>query len=45
MWQRWALLVQILVPSISQPPATLVARVRIEARSEPESGSLMPMQK
>ena len=37
--------VQVLVPFTSQPPSVFVPRVRIEARSEPESGSLMPMQK
>gem|GEM_PF-6886854 len=34
-----------MVPLTSQPSSVRVARVRIEARSEPESGSLMPIQK
>ncbi len=34
-----------MLPLSNQPPTTLLALVRIEARSEPESGSDMPMQK
>ena len=40
-----ALLVQILVPLISQPPFVLVALVLAANRSEPELGSLMPIAK
>ena len=43
--ERCALLVHTLVPSMRQPSAVRSARVRTEARSEPESGSLMPMAK
>ncbi len=35
--------VQTLVPDSDQPPSTRSARVRTLARSEPESGSLIPM--
>ena len=45
--ERCALEVHSLVPLTRKPPplsATAAARVRTEARSEPESGSLMPMQ-
>ena len=35
----WARLVQIFWPLTRKPPSTLVALVRSEARSEPESGS------
>src|SRR5215471_16351154 len=41
---RWAALVQILRPRTRQPPASLTANVRTDARSEPASGSLMPRQ-
>ncbi len=41
----WAPEVQTLVPVSDQPPSTRCARVRTLARSEPESGSLMPMPK
>src|ERR1700727_835415 len=37
--------VQILVPLISQPPSVLVALVLAANRSEPEFGSLMPIEK
>src|SRR5580693_6070425 len=37
--------VQILVPLISQPPSVLVALVLAANRSEPELGSLMPIEK
>jgi hypothetical protein len=37
--------VHTLVPLSRQPPSTCTARVRTLARSEPESGSLMPMPK
>ena len=40
---RWAPEVQTFVPDSDQPPSTRSARVRTLARSEPESGSLMPM--
>ena len=43
--ERCALLVHTLVPSMRQPSDVRFARVRTEARSEPESGSLMPMAK
>ena len=36
--------VQTFVPLTSQPPSVRVARVTTDARSLPESGSLMPMQ-
>ena len=36
--------VQILVPLTFQPPSTRSARVRTDARSEPESGSLIPIE-
>ena len=42
-WQSRAWVVQIFWPLMRQPPATCVARVRTEARSEPAPGSLMPM--
>jgi hypothetical protein len=46
MWCAWcAREVHTLRPLITQPSALRTARVRIDARSEPESGSLMPMQK
>ncbi len=44
-WQWVALVVHSLVPSTRQPSPSRTALVRTEARSEPESGSLMPMQK
>ena len=44
-WFTCASLVHTLVPVTVQPPSTFVARVRTEARSEPESGSLMPREK
>ena len=34
-----------MLPLISQPPSVLVALVLAAKRSEPEFGSLMPMQK
>ena len=34
-----------MVPLTRKPPGTGSARVRTEARSEPESGSLMPIEK
>ncbi|MNF08154.1 hypothetical protein D3C80_2084990 [compost metagenome] len=37
-------MVQTLLPLTIQPPSVFTARVRTEARSEPTSGSLMPMQ-
>src|ERR1700681_5061745 len=37
--------VYILVPLISQPPSVLVALVLAANRSEPEFGSLMPIEK
>ena len=36
---NWARLVQIFWPVIFQPPSTLTAAVRSDARSEPDSGS------
>ena len=36
--------IHIFWPSIRQPPSTRSARVRIEAASEPESGSVSPKQ-
>ena len=36
--------VQTLVPLTTKPPCTFTARVRVAARSEPLSGSDMPMQ-
>jgi hypothetical protein len=36
--------VQILRPVMRQPSPSLAARVRTDARSDPESGSLMPRQ-
>jgi hypothetical protein len=44
-WQWWALVVQIFWPLSVKPCPVLTARVRTLARSEPASGSLMPMQK
>jgi hypothetical protein len=44
-WAWCAPDVQTLVPVSSQPPSTRSARVRTLARSEPESGSLIPMPK
>jgi len=44
-WLLCASLVHTLVPVTVQPPSARVARVRTEARSEPESGSLMPREK
>jgi hypothetical protein len=44
-WFWWAPLVQIFVPLSSQPPSPRVAVVRTPARSEPASGSLMPIEK
>ena len=41
----WAPLVHTFVPVSRQPPSTRSARVRTLARSDPESGSLMPMPK
>ena len=40
---RWAPEVHSLVPVICQPPSTATALVRTLARSEPDSGSLMPI--
>ena len=44
-WARWAPLVHTLVPVSRQPSATRSARVRTDARSDPLSGSLMPIAK
>ena len=44
-WPLCALLVQIFWPFNNQPVAVGVARLRTLAKSEPEPGSLMPMQK
>ena len=44
-WQWWALVVQIFWPLSTKPWSLGVARVFTLARSEPELGSLMPMQK
>ncbi len=44
-WQWCALVVQIFWPLSTKPWSLGVARVRTLARSEPEPGSLMPMQK
>ena len=41
----YAAVVQILRPLITQPPSDGVALARTEARSEPASGSLMPIAK
>ena len=41
----WALLVQIFVPFTIHPPSSRSARVDTDARSEPLSGSLMPIEK
>lgn len=42
---RWAPDVQTFVPVSVQPPSTFTARVRTLARSDPESGSLIPFPK
>jgi hypothetical protein len=39
------LVVQIFDPLMTQPPSTFTPLVRTAARSEPDSGSLMPMPK
>ncbi|MNR48010.1 hypothetical protein D3C85_1671880 [compost metagenome] len=44
-WQWWALVVQIFWPLSTKPWSLGTARVFTLARSEPEFGSLMPMQK
>ncbi|MOA06730.1 hypothetical protein D3C78_1263900 [compost metagenome] len=44
-WQWWALVVQIFWPLSTKPCSLGTARVFTLARSEPELGSLMPMQK
>ncbi|SLI47218.1 Uncharacterised protein [Mycobacteroides abscessus subsp. abscessus] len=45
-WATWAPVVQTLVPlSVHEPSGCSVALVRTAARSEPASGSLMPMAK
>ena len=44
-WLLWAWLVHTFVPFRSQPPAVLVAVERMLAKSDPESGSLIPMEK
>ncbi len=44
-WARCAPLVQTLRPLMAQPRSVRTALVRIDARSLPESGSDMPMQK
>ena len=41
----WAPVVQTLVPLTIHPSSARVARVTTDARSLPESGSLIPMQK
>ncbi|MNE72029.1 hypothetical protein D3C80_1679400 [compost metagenome] len=41
----WALVVHTFCPLSSQPASLRRAVVLIDARSEPEFGSLMPMQK
>ena len=44
-WQRWAFVVQIFWPFSTHPGCAGRARVDTLARSDPELGSLMPMQK